>query len=557
MDSILNKERRQLKLRIPEDYLSEDELFVLPHELFANFILQRIALMPKGVVYWKLMKTLSIGYVKLNDGVIDKILEGSPILENLELYYFYGFTRLHISKANLKIFILREFWDLMDIYEGDSGIFNEFWDFYLEISTPNLHSLEISGFLGSMNCRLADVSSLVDTSLNCYLTSYVHDVHDEYEWHQNVLRGLLESLVHVKNLTLGYWALKVVYGMGSAHGDVILPIYEATIVGKLTSEASFCTQESPKAKSGRGRYESVDASCVSWRAQTVSFIHVYGGIGSKSKLLQEALAYTLCVRMCIDFILSCATWAPRLSCIEIRDWWPEGREPYSLELTIKSGRQVVSNANNWSATLPQVPRVDFKPSGAWCKLLRTIANRGKLGHRDGFLSESLSMCFWSNPTLTHLFDVDGENYWTSRKRTFKENYWTSQKKTFQYSMLHLKIWLGLIFCAISIEECKGVAKDGYQYANGRRYGVDGSFPSSTKVFKFSKILSRCSSYVQLVKWTTQASTTYSTNLRDSRLPSNISTALLIVGRLEGSELHCNEVTVFQLPFVHPTISSLT
>ncbi|XP_028098082.1 uncharacterized protein LOC114297794 [Camellia sinensis] len=57
-----------------------------------------------------------------------------------------------------------------------------------------------------MNCQLADVSALVNTNLNCYLTSYVHD---DYEWHQNVLRGLLESLVHVKNLTLGSWALKV------------------------------------------------------------------------------------------------------------------------------------------------------------------------------------------------------------------------------------------------------------------------------------------------------------------------------------------------------------
>ncbi|KAL7240370.1 hypothetical protein ACSBR2_006089 [Camellia fascicularis] len=181
----------------------------LPISSFRELRFSMCSLMPKGVVCWKLLKTLSIGYVKLNDGVIDKILEGSPVLENLELYYFFGFTCLHFSKANLKILILREFWDLMDIYEGDGGIFNEFWDFYLEISTPNLQSLEILGFLGSMNCQLADVSSLVDTSLNRYLTSYVHDVHDEYEWHQNVLRGLLESLVHVKNLTLGSWALKV------------------------------------------------------------------------------------------------------------------------------------------------------------------------------------------------------------------------------------------------------------------------------------------------------------------------------------------------------------
>lgn len=117
------------------DYMSEFAsninswtLFVLPQELFTNSSFRELrfslcSLMPKGVVCWKLLKTLSIGHVKLNDGVIDKILEGSPVLENLELYYFYGFTRLHVSKANLKILILREFWELMDIYEGDGGIF--------------------------------------------------------------------------------------------------------------------------------------------------------------------------------------------------------------------------------------------------------------------------------------------------------------------------------------------------------------------------------------------------------------------------------------------------
>ncbi|KAF5945509.1 hypothetical protein HYC85_015737 [Camellia sinensis] len=34
---------------------------------------------PKRVVDWKLLKKLSIGYVKLNDAVIQKILAGSPL----------------------------------------------------------------------------------------------------------------------------------------------------------------------------------------------------------------------------------------------------------------------------------------------------------------------------------------------------------------------------------------------------------------------------------------------------------------------------------------------
>ena len=61
--------------------------------------------------------------------------------------------------------------------------------------------------------------------------------------------------------------------------------------------------------------------------------------------------------------------------------------PLSLVFTTESGRQVVSKANIWSAASLQIPKVEFHLSGAWCKFLRSIANRGKSGHRDGFSHE--------------------------------------------------------------------------------------------------------------------------------------------------------------------------
>ncbi|KAF5932846.1 hypothetical protein HYC85_029017 [Camellia sinensis] len=39
---------------------------------------------------------------------------------------------------------------------------------------------------------------------------------------------------------------------------------------------------------------------------------------------------------------------------------------------------------SWSAAFPQIPRVEFHLLEVLCKFLRSIANKGELGHRDGF-----------------------------------------------------------------------------------------------------------------------------------------------------------------------------
>ncbi|XP_028106073.1 probable F-box protein At1g60180 [Camellia sinensis] len=207
-------EELQLQFYTAAEGLKEEDRFVLPQLLFTNssFTELRFSLcsvIPKGVVCWKSLKKLSIGYVKLNDGVIGKILAGSPVLENLELYYFYGITRLHVVNASLKKLILREFWEEeVDMDEEEDEHYS-----VLEILAPNLTSLEILGCFGRTNCWLADVSSLVDATLNCDFTIDDDDLDDDdldddFEWHQNISRRLLQSLVHVKNLTLGTWLLQ-------------------------------------------------------------------------------------------------------------------------------------------------------------------------------------------------------------------------------------------------------------------------------------------------------------------------------------------------------------
>ncbi|XP_058195926.1 F-box protein At5g03100-like isoform X2 [Rhododendron vialii] len=156
--------------------------------------------MPKGVVCWHSLKKLSIGRAKLSEDVIQKILAGSPVLEILELCYCYGFNRVHVSDASLKKLILRD-GDYDD--DGDGGHHP-----VLEISAPHLHSLEITGDLGRKICRLGDVSSLVDANIS-FRIWYRYYCSDDYKVHTDMFAGLLQSLVHVKKITLGSWAIQV------------------------------------------------------------------------------------------------------------------------------------------------------------------------------------------------------------------------------------------------------------------------------------------------------------------------------------------------------------
>ncbi|KAL6990958.1 hypothetical protein U1Q18_009078 [Sarracenia purpurea var. burkii] len=86
-------------------------------------------------------------------------LQGFP--EILELYHFYGVNRLHITSASVKKIILEECWIEMSDHLNSE----------LEISMPNLQSLEILGCFEELDCRLVDVTSLVEVILDFELNS--------------------------------------------------------------------------------------------------------------------------------------------------------------------------------------------------------------------------------------------------------------------------------------------------------------------------------------------------------------------------------------------------
>lgn len=205
-------EELHLQFEDIDNFMVDECRYELPQRLFTNPSFKALcfclcSVVPKGVVAWNSLTKLSISYVELSDAVIRKILAGSPVLEFLEIYCFYGFDCMRVSHSALKELILREIWDFESYRVGSE----------LEISAPNLQSLQILGCLGRTTCRLLDVLSLVDATLNFKLIRPGEDSEDDsdldpedgYESIQNFLRGLLESLVHVKNITLGTWAIQV------------------------------------------------------------------------------------------------------------------------------------------------------------------------------------------------------------------------------------------------------------------------------------------------------------------------------------------------------------
>ncbi|KAG5516754.1 hypothetical protein RHGRI_037481 [Rhododendron griersonianum] len=198
-------EELQLDLVDYSGDFGEDDYYLIPELLYTNSSFKALQfseckVMPKGVVCWHSLKKLSIGRAELSEDVIQKILAGSPVLEILELNYCYGFNRVHVSDASLKKLILR---DGDYDHDDDDGGHHP----VLEISAPHLHSLEITGDLGRKICRLGDVSSLVDANIS-FRRWHRYYCSDDYKVHTNMFARLLQSLVHVKKITLGSWAIQ-------------------------------------------------------------------------------------------------------------------------------------------------------------------------------------------------------------------------------------------------------------------------------------------------------------------------------------------------------------
>ncbi|KAA8515353.1 hypothetical protein F0562_018417 [Nyssa sinensis] len=155
------------------------DIYRLPQHLFSNSSLTTLKLAlfvfePSGVISWRSLKNLSLEYLGLNEDIIERILSGCPLLEVLELYNFMGFRRLDVTTPSLRTLKLKDFWYSCDDDDDDDD------GALMQILASKLGSLEISGYLYTMKCRLVNVSSLLDANLSFALDTPA-DSSDDYE----------------------------------------------------------------------------------------------------------------------------------------------------------------------------------------------------------------------------------------------------------------------------------------------------------------------------------------------------------------------------------------
>ncbi|XP_075666438.1 putative F-box protein At1g49610 isoform X2 [Castanea sativa] len=202
----------QLSLKLSSNHYKNSEAYVLPEDLYANEFVSEFEfcfckIFPTGVVNWSSLKRLCIGYTALPEEAIAKVLMGSPKLEYLELCNCCQVKLLGIVSDSLRKLVIKD--HLRHSY---------FPAVELEIVAPKIESLEILGNFDRNKCRIKDVSALVEAKLDFHMSMGCRcKKEDACKEYQDIVRGLLESVHHVKELTVGPWCLMVLSIMSVKH----------------------------------------------------------------------------------------------------------------------------------------------------------------------------------------------------------------------------------------------------------------------------------------------------------------------------------------------------
>ncbi|GKE24369.1 hypothetical protein Tco_1435881 [Tanacetum coccineum] len=122
--------------------------------------------------------------------MIGKIISGSPCLESMELKDCHGYRRIDVTSKSVKKLVLFEYYCGV---ESEEDIID-----CIKINALYISSLTIKGELYLRELLLLNVSSLVEVDLK-YSISYKEFV----IFAEEIFRGLLESLGHVKHITFG------------------------------------------------------------------------------------------------------------------------------------------------------------------------------------------------------------------------------------------------------------------------------------------------------------------------------------------------------------------
>ncbi|GLT52076.1 hypothetical protein SLA2020_254380 [Shorea laevis] len=177
--------------------------YTMPQFLFDDSSLTKLRsrfcdYVSKGQVSWRSLKVLTIRSAVLTNGMLQRILLGSPVLEELELSDCWDRTSVNvisISSGSLKTLVIENF-------NNPSEDEEDFEYSVMEISAPNLKSLRILGNWNGTKCHLLDVSSLIDAHIDFALYEYgvSNNSHDAFMENTN---ALLQKINHVEQLTIG------------------------------------------------------------------------------------------------------------------------------------------------------------------------------------------------------------------------------------------------------------------------------------------------------------------------------------------------------------------
>ena len=198
----------QLSILLTSTDFSGSEAYPLPQHLYTNEFVSELVfyfckIKPNGVVNLSSLTRLTIGFTALCEVAIKKVVMGSPRLEYLELDNCCRLNRLDLVSESLRKLVLHSYFMRTSVGRSPDPVFE------LEIVAPKIKSLEILGCFLMKKCRIKDVSSLVEAKLDFNCEVKEEDQESAYKEYEQTVGELLESLHHVRELTVGKWCLMV------------------------------------------------------------------------------------------------------------------------------------------------------------------------------------------------------------------------------------------------------------------------------------------------------------------------------------------------------------
>ncbi|KAK1420397.1 hypothetical protein QVD17_21957 [Tagetes erecta] len=184
-------------LECEAEFLLDQFFFV--NSCFTDLTLSGCIFNPTGVISWKKLRTLSISHGNLDEDLIENILSGCPVLETLVLDNCYGYRRLNIASKSVKSLVFSGYMVPDDVSDDLADV--------IEIDAPYILSLTIQDDLLLWKLLLLNVSSLVEADLDYTKCGHYETTPKEAE--EEMLKGFILNLHHVKELRIGIFCFKV------------------------------------------------------------------------------------------------------------------------------------------------------------------------------------------------------------------------------------------------------------------------------------------------------------------------------------------------------------